>query len=165
MKRLISFSYDKAGNTANLSRIDPALLGVKNKDPNSNYNKNFIYLHGNSQDPLLCFSLVLVTADNHQHARSLGSSDSVNGYVIKDVAGVLLTLELERLVSVLGLAYELPYVPDDNTRRDTDLLYFSMVDNAFSFGTAIMSKTGEGTLDILYFADTCFHLKNSTERK
>jgi len=153
LKRLISFTHDKAGNIANLSRIDPAVLGVKDLS-SSGYNKNFLFLHGNSQDPLLCFSLVLVTADNHQHARTLGSDP--NGYVIKDVAGVLPTLELERLVSVLGLAYQLPYVPDDNLRKDTDLLYFSMVDNAFSFGTAIMNRTGECNLDILYFAVLIF---------
>ena len=60
LKRLIAFGHDKTGNTANLSRIDPTLLGMK--DTNS-FSKNVLYLHGKS-DPLLCFSLVLVTCDN-----------------------------------------------------------------------------------------------------
>ena len=40
-------------------------------------------------------------------------------WVIKDIAGVLLTMELERLVTVIGLAYQLPYVPDDNLRMES----------------------------------------------
>lgn len=52
-------------------------------------------------------------------------------------------MELERFVAVLGLAYELPYLPDDNARRERDLLHFAMVDNAFSFTTGMMNKTGE----------------------
>ena len=146
MKRLIAFSYDKTGNIANLSRIDPALLGVK--DSNS-FTKNVLYLHGNSSEPLLCFSIVLVTCDNHQRGRSLGSEPKE--WVLKDIAGVLLTMELERFVAVLGLAYELPYVPDDNVRRESDLLHFAMVDNAFSFTTGMMHKMGECILNIAYY--------------
>jgi hypothetical protein len=70
LKRLIAFSHDKAGNIGNLSRIDPTLLGVK--DGNS-YTKNLLYLHGNRVEPLLCFSLALMTRDNHEHGRALGS--------------------------------------------------------------------------------------------
>jgi hypothetical protein len=148
LKRLIAFSHDKAGNIGNLSRIDPTLLGVK--DGNS-YTKNLLYLHGNRVEPLLCFSLVLMTRDNHEHGRALGSEKE---YIIKDVAGVLPTMELERFVSVLGLAYKLPYIPDDNVRRDKDLLYFSMVENAFSFTTGMMNKIGEHIFNILCFTDT-----------
>ena len=146
MKRLIAFSHDRAGNIGNLSRIDPSLLGVK--DDNS-YTKNLLYLHGNTVEPLLCFSLVLVTADNHEHGRVLGSSGKE--YMLKDIAGVLLNMELERFVSVLGLAYQLPYKPDDNLCRDKDLLYFSMVENAFSFTTGMMNKNGEHIFNILRF--------------
>ena len=143
MKQLLAFSHNKAGNIANPSRIDPTLLGVK--DSNS-FTKNVLHLHGNSE-PLLCFSLVLVTIDNHEHGRALGSDPKE--WVIKDIAGVLLTMELERFVAVLGLAYELPYLPDDNARRERDLLHFAMVDNAFSFTTGMMHKTGKVFL-ILY---------------
>jgi hypothetical protein len=140
-KQLISFSHDKAGNIANLSRIDPALLGVK--DANT-FSKNVLYLHGKS-DPLLCFSFVLVTCDNHERGRTLGSEKE---WVIKDIAGVLLTMELERFVSVIGLAYQLQYVPEDNLRTESHLLHFPMVDNAFSFTTGMMQKNGER---LLYF--------------
>lgn len=136
LKRLIAFSHDKTGNIANLSRIDPTLLGVK--DANS-FSKNVLYLHGKS-DPLLCFSLVLVTCDNHERGRTLGSDKE---WVIKDIAGVLLTMELERLVTVIGLAYQLPYVPDDNLHMESHVLHFSMVDNAFSFTTGMMNKNGK----------------------
>jgi hypothetical protein len=146
LRHLVSFSYDKAGNIANLSRINPALLGVKD----TNYSKNLLHLHGKSE-PLLCLSVVLVTSDNHQRGRSLGSDKE---WVIKDIAGVLLAMELERFVAVLGLAYGLPYVPDDNLRRETDLLHFSMVENAFSFTTGMMHKSGECIWDIVYYADT-----------
>ena len=144
MKKLIAFSHDRAGNVANLSRIDPTLLGVK--DANT-FTKNALYLHGISSAPLLCFSLVLVTHDNHEHGRILGSDPKE--WVIKDIAGVLPTLELERFIAVLGLAYELPYVPDDHTRREQDLLHLTMIDNAFCFTTAMMLKSGENSLNIL----------------
>ena len=150
MKRLITFSHDEDGNIANLSRIDPTLLGVK--DLNS-YTKNLLYRHGHSE-PLLFFSLVLVTGDNHLHGRILGGSDSKGGYFIKDILGVLHVLELERLVAVLGLAFNLPYVPDDNLRKETDLLYFSVVENAFSFTTGMQNKAGEHILNVLNRANT-----------
>jgi len=66
----------------------------------------------------------------------------------------MLAMELERLVAVLGLAYDLPYVPDDNLRKQTDLLHFPMIENAFSFTTGMMAKNGECTWDILYYVDT-----------
>ena len=138
MKQLVAFSHEKAGNIANLSRIDPSLLGVK--DANL-YTKNSLYLYGILSAPVLCFSLVLITHDNHEHGRILGSDRKE--WVIKDIAGVLLTMELERLIAVLGLAYELPYVPDDSARRELDLLHFSMIDNAFCFTTRMMQKSGE----------------------
>ena len=143
MKRLIAFSHDKTGNIANLSRINPALLGVK--DTNS-FIKNTLYLHGNLVEPLLCFSLILVTSDNHEHGRTLGSE--TKEWILKDIAGVLPTMELERFVAVVGLAYQLPYLPDDNLRRESDLLHFAMVENVFSFTTGMMHKNGECILKI-----------------
>ena len=137
MKRLITFDYNKAGNIANLSRIDPSLLGVKDA---SSFTKNSLYLHGNFSVPLLCFSLILVTHDNHEHGRVFGSEPK---WVIKDIAGVLPAMELERFIAVLGVAYELPYVPDDSARREGDLLHLSMIENAFSFSTAMMLKSGK----------------------
>ena len=116
--------------------LTPTLLGVK--DTNS-FSKNVLYLHGKS-DPLLCFSLVLVTCDNHEHGHTLGSDKE---WVIKDIAGVLLTMELERLVTVIGLAYQLPYVPDDNLGMESHVLHFAMVENAFSFTTGMMNKNGK----------------------
>ena len=144
MKRLIAFSHDRAGNVGNLSRIDPSLLGVKDA---SSFTKNALYLHGVLSAPLLCFSLVLVTHDNHEHGRIIGSEPKE--WVIKDIAGVLLTMELERFIAVLGLAYELPHVPDDSARREGDLLHLTMVDNAFSFTTAMMLKSGGYSFVIL----------------
>lgn len=119
------------------------------KDTNS-FAKNLLYLHGNSE-PLLCFSLVLVTSDNHEHGRTLGSD--TKEWILKDIAGVLPTMELERFVAVIGLVYQLPYLPDDNLRRETDLLHFAMVENAFSFTTGMMHKNGECILNIVYYED------------
>jgi len=42
--------------------------------------------------------------------------------IVKYLDVVLAAVELERLVAVLGLAFKLPYVPDDSARRATDLL-------------------------------------------
>lgn len=148
MKQLVAFSHDKAGNLANLSRIDPTLLGVKDA---SSFTKNTLYLHGSST-PLLCFSVVLVTRDNHEQGRIFGSDPKE--YVVKDIAGVLLTMELEHFISVLGLAYDLPHVPNDSARREQDLLHISMIDNAFSFATGMILKSGESGLDILYYSVT-----------
>lgn len=143
LKRLVAFDCDRKGNIGNLSRIDPSLLGVK--DANT-FTKNALYFHGLSSAPMLCFSLVLVTRDHHDGGRVLGSDPKE--WVVKDVAGVLLTMELERFIAVLGLAYELPYVPDDGARREHDLLHLTMVDNAFSFATGMMPKSGECSLDV-----------------
>jgi hypothetical protein len=148
LKMLVAFSHDKVGNIGNLSRIDPSLLGVKDQ---SSYTKNALYLHGVSSAPLLCFSLVLVTRDNHESGRVLGSG--VKEWVLKDVAGVLLTMELERFIAVLGLSYELPHVPDDDARREHDLLHLAMIDNAFSFATGMMLKGGEYSLELFYTAE------------
>ena len=137
MKQLVAFSHNKAGNVGNLSRIDPSLLGIKDA---SSFTKNALYLHGVSSAPLLCFSLVLIIRDNHEHGRVFGSEPKE--WVIKDVAGVLLTMELERFIAVLGLAYELPYIHDDGARREQDLLHLTMFENGFNFATGMMLKTG-----------------------
>ena len=71
----------------------------------------------------------------------------------------MLTMELERFIAVLGLAYELPYVPDDSARREQDLLHITMVDNAFSFVTGMMLKSGE-SLDISYHSVTYIWQQN-----
>ena len=120
LTQLIAFDYDKAGNLGNLSCIDPSLLGIK--DANM-YAKNTLYLHGFST-PLLCFSLVLVTGDNHEYGHIMGSEPKE--WVVKDILGVLPSMELECLVAVLGLAYELPYVPEDSACWEVDLLHFSI---------------------------------------
>jgi hypothetical protein len=137
IKKLLTFDYVKKGNIANLSRIDPSLLGVKDATgfPDA------LHLHGLSSTPLTCFSLVLVIQDNHQHPRALGSE-----WVQKDIFGVLHNMELERLVAVLGLAYNLPYVADDGARREGDLLHFQMIKNGFAFSTRMMAASGEHSL-------------------
>ena len=68
-------------------------------------------------------------------------------------------MELERFIVVLGLAYQLPYVPDDNTCRESDLLHLAMVGNAFSFTTGMMHKSGECIWDIAYCSDTYIQQK------
>jgi hypothetical protein len=141
IKNLLTFDYDKKGNIANLSRIDPSLLGVKDAIGFS----DALHLHGFSSTPLTCFSLILVIQDNHQHPRALGSE-----WVQKDIFGVLHAMELERLVAVLGLAYDLPYVADDGARREGDLLRFQMIKNGFAFSTRMMSASGEHSLDVFH---------------
>lgn len=74
-------------------------------------------------------------------------------------------MELERLVAVLGLAYDLPYVPDDNLRKESDLLHFAMVENAFSFTTGMMHKSGECIWDIVYYVDTNIQQKIMKRQK
>ena len=59
-------------------------------------------------------------------------------------------MELERLVAVLGLAYNLPYVANDGAQREGDLLHFHMIKNGFGFSTRMMAATGEHSLDILH---------------
>jgi len=100
-----------------------------------------LYHYGESSAPLLCFSLVLVTNDRHECGRTFGTEPKE--WFVKEIAGVLLTMELERLVAVLGLAYKLPYVSNDSARQEKDLLHLTLVDNAFSFGTTMMSKNGK----------------------
>jgi len=149
LKALVCFDHDKTGNIANLSRVDPALLGIK--DANS-YTKNMLYLQGESS-PLLCFSVILVMGDHHERGRTLGSEPKE--WFLKDIAGVFLSMELERFIAVLGLAYRLPYVPNDRARQEKDLLHLTLVDNAFSFSTTMMPKHGEFSID------SGFHINNS----
>jgi hypothetical protein len=146
LKTLISFSHHKATNIGNISRIDPSLLGVKDA---SSFTKNALYLHGVSSAPLLCFSLILVTQDRHEHGRIIGTEPKE--WVLKDISGVLLAMELERFIAVLGLVYELPYVADDSARREGDLLHISMVNNAFCFTTSMVLKAGECSFNVLYW--------------
>ena len=131
---LITFSHDKVGTIGNLSRIDPSLLAVK--DVNS-YNKNMIHLHGCPSIPLLCFSVIITTVDNHLEGRTFGSS---NEWIVKDIAGVFPAMELERAIAVIGLAFKMPYVPADSSRTVFDILHFTMDDNAFSFSTSMMKE-------------------------
>jgi len=79
-------------------------------------------------------------SDHHECGRSFGTEPKE--WFVKEIAGVLLTMELERLVAVLGLAYKLPYVPNDGARQERDLLHLTLVDNVFCFGTNMMSKNG-----------------------
>ena len=102
--------------------------------------KNALYLYGLSSELLLFFSVVLITRDNHEHGHTLGSDQKT--WVIKDVAGCMLTMELECFIAVLGLVLELPYVSDDSACKEDDLLYLGMVDNTFTFSTTMMDKIG-----------------------
>lgn len=124
---LLTFSYDKVGVIGNLSRLDPVMLGIKDV-----FNKNTIHFNNNPSVPLLCFSLILTTDDYLDRGRTFGE------WTVKDLFGVLPAMELERMVAVIGLAYKLPYVPDDSARRDNDVLHFAMSNNAFSFSTTLM---------------------------
>ena len=74
---------------------------------------------------------------------------------MKDIVGVLSAMELERFIAVLGLAYELPYVPDDSARREGDILHFSMLENAFCFTTSMILKSGEYSLALIL--SFCIH--------
>jgi len=104
--------------------------------------KNLLYLHSQASEPLLCFSIVLVMNDSLEDGRTFGS-DPKSLWVVKQIDGVLAAVELEHLVAVLGLAFRLPYVPDDSARIETDLLHFSMAGNTFGFTTVMAGKSGE----------------------
>jgi len=77
-----------------------------------------------------------------EDGRTFGS-DPKSLWVVKQIDAVLAAVELERLVAVPGLAFRLPYVPDDSARTVSDLLHFSMAGNAFSFTTVMVGKSGE----------------------
>ena len=87
--------------------------------------------------PLLCFSVIITTADNHIEGCTFGPS---NEWIIKDIAGVFPAMELERAIAVIGLAFKMPYVPADSARTAFDVLHFTMDDNAFSFSTSMMKE-------------------------
>lgn len=145
IKALITFSHDKVGTIGNLSRIDPSFLSVK--DANS-YNKNMIHLHGCPSIPLLCFSVIITTTDNHIEGRTFGSSKE---WIIKDIGGVFPAMELERAIAVIGLAFKMPYVPADSARTVFDVLHFTMDDNAFSFSTSMMKEGALISFFYLFF--------------
>ena len=68
-------------------------------------------------------------------------------------------MELERFIAVLGLVYELPYVPDDSACREQDLLHLTMVENTFSFTTTMMVRV----VVLLFFPTPLVHLYLTTE--
>ena len=80
--------------------------------------------------------------DSLEHGRTFGA-DPKAPWVVKQIDAVLASVELERLVAVLGLAFRLPYVPDDSACTVSNLLHFPMVQNAFSFTTVMAGKSGE----------------------
>jgi hypothetical protein len=96
-----------------------------------------IHLLGCPSLPLLCFSVVITTADNHIEGRTFGAS---NEWIVKDIGGVFPAMELERAIAVIGLAFKMPYVPPDSARTAFDVLHFTMDDNAFSFSTSYMKE-------------------------
>ena len=110
------------------------MLGVKDAN---NYNKNMIHLLGTPSIPLLCFSVIITTTDNHIEGRTFGPS---NEWIVKDICGVFPAMELERAIAVMGLAFKMPYVPADSARTVFDVLHFTMDDNAFSFSTSMMKE-------------------------
>jgi hypothetical protein len=103
-----------------------------------------IHLLGTPSVPLLCFSVVITTADNHTEGRTFGPS---NEWIVKDIGGVFPAMELERAIAVIGLAFKMPYFPADSARTAFDVLHFTMDDNAFSFSTSMMK---EGALLAFY---------------
>ncbi|KAF8148178.1 hypothetical protein B0H34DRAFT_803023 [Crassisporium funariophilum] len=129
IKALITFEHDKVGTIGNLSRIDPNLLAIKDAN---RFNRNMLHLRGTPSLPLLCFSVVITTTDNHDQGRTFGSN---NEWIVKDICGVFPAMELERAIAVIGLAFQMPYVPADSARTVFDVLHFTMDDNAFSFAT------------------------------
>jgi hypothetical protein len=112
------------------------LLGIKNAN---HFNKNMIHLHGSPSVPLLCFSVILTTIDNHIEGCTFGPG---NEWIVKDIQ------ELERAITVIGLAFKMPYVPADSAKTEFDVLHFTMFDNAFSFSTSMMK---EGALVAFFF--------------
>ena len=69
--------------------------------------------------------------------RTFGPS---NEWIVKDIGGVFPTMELERAIAVIGLAFKMPYVPADSARTTFDVLHFTMDENAFSFSTSMMKE-------------------------
>ena len=110
------------------------MLGIKDAN---HFNKNMIHLLGTPSVPLLCFSVVITTTDNHIEGRTFGPS---NEWIIKDICGVFPAMELERAIAVIGLAFKMPYFPADSARTAFDVLHFTMDDNAFSFSTSMMKE-------------------------
>lgn len=115
-----------------------------------------LHLHGTPSLPLLCFSVIITTTDNHDQGCTFGSN---NEWIVKDICGVFLAMELEREIAVIGLMFQRPYVPADSARTVFDVLHFTMDDNAFSFATNMMK---EGTLvacsSIIYFNNSAYFI-------
>ena len=149
IKSLITFDLETPGTIGNLSRIDPSLLGIK--DANS-FNKNMIHVQGFPPPPLLFFSVVITTTDNHIEGRTFGLN---NEWIVKDISGVLPAMELERAITVIDLAFKMPYVSADSVRTAFDVLHFIMDDNAFSYSTSMMK---DGVSVLFYLKDISYLL-------
>ena len=90
--------------------------------------------------PLLFFSLVLTVHGDHTQLVKFST------LAYKGFAGILPALEQERLIAVLGLAYNMPYVPADNARTEMDVMHFAMEGNAFRFATAILPPNSTSSI-------------------
>ena len=82
---------------------------------------------------------------------------------MKDIVGVLSAMKLECFIAVLGLAYELPYVPDDSAHREGDILHLSMLENTFCFSMSMMLKSGKHSLAFIFLVFTVTYIKLTTE--
>jgi hypothetical protein len=111
-----------------------------------------IHLQGTPSIPLLFFSVIITTTDNHIQGRTFGPN---NEWIVKDLGGVLPAGELERAVAVIGLAFKMPYIPADSARSPSDVLHFTMENNAFTFST---SMTKEGSLSCFFMNEFIFSL-------
>ena len=146
------FDHDKVGTIGNLLCIDPNLLAIKDAN---RYNKNMLHLHGTPSLPLLCFSVIITTTDNHDQGHTFGSN---NEWIIKDICGVFPAMELEREIAVIGLAFQRPYIPADSARTVFDVLHFTMDDNAFIFANMIKEGTLVACSSIIYFNNSAYFI-------
>jgi len=89
-------------------------------------------------------SFNITTTDNHIEGRTFGPG---NEWIVKDIGGVFPAMELERAITIIGLAFKMPYVPADSARTEFDVLHFTMFDNAFSFSTSMMK---EGAFNLFF---------------
>ena len=70
--------------------------------------------------------------------KAAGISAEFWSQIVKDTAGVLPAMELEKVIAVIGIAFKLLYFPADSARTAFDVLRFTMCDNVFCFSTSIM---------------------------
>lgn len=131
LRDLVCFDADKSTNTANLCRINPTSLCLKNLGGSSTY----VCYRGNTASPTRCLLMGLIFEDRTRSAYQLS-----NGKWMKSLSLIPFALEADRMIAAIAVIY------------DTDTFHGQL-----SNGNIISFSTRQGLLGNGHSAKSLYH--------